>query len=156
MDQKSYLSAQLSTESQHAVHKSAIYQFKTSYKSTNPNNQSNMYMVRVIYANICVLITKGGMHIRLEPLTLSKRFVQAWILTFFAECSLDGEVGVFVSLNRLRFNRAQVFKIFLNSLQWSRNIEYRLRFELLCCAHHLIHKPQSGFRFFSNYHAFQP
>ena len=114
MDQKSYLSAQLSTESQHAVHKSAIYQFKTSYKSTNPNNQSNMYMVRVIYANICVLITKGGMHIRLEPLTLSKRFVQAWILTFSAENSLDGEVGVFVSLNRLRFNEL-VFTAVSNS-----------------------------------------
>ena len=86
------------------IHNSHI-SVQTSHKiSTIPNNQSNTYRVRVIYAYIRVLITKSRMHIRLEPLTLSKRFVQAWILTFLTENSLDGEVGVFVSLNRLRFN----------------------------------------------------
>ena len=64
------------------IHNSHI-SVQTSHKiSTIPNNQSNTYRVRVIYAYIRVLITKSRMHIRLEPLTLSKRFVQAWILTF--------------------------------------------------------------------------
>ena len=53
------------------------------------------------YAYISVLIYKSRKHIRLEPLTLSKRLESILYPYLLANISLDGEVGVFVSLNRL-------------------------------------------------------
>ena len=91
-------------------HISAYITLKISEIQQSSQFQHRSELCEFEYTYISVLIYKSRRHIRLEPLTLSKRFVQAWILTFFAEYSLDGGVGIFVSLNRLRFNELRSSK----------------------------------------------